>query len=182
MKGLKWALMVLVSVGLVVVFAVPAAAADYNYVGAKGCSMCHKAEAKGAQYTQWQGTKHAHAYETLASAEAKEVGAAKGIDDPQKSPECLKCHVTGYGLDASRFEPTYSQEEGVGCESCHGPGAAYKKITIMKDIEQAKASGLIIPNEETCKQCHNEESPTFKPFNYAERYAEIAHPRPKTGE
>ena len=30
-----------------------------------------------------------------------------------------------------------------------------------------------------CRKCHNEESPTFKPFDYAERVKEVDHPRPK---
>ena len=32
--------------------------------------------------------------------------------------------------------------------------------------------------EATCIACHNEESPTFKSFNFEEKAAEVAHPRP----
>jgi hypothetical protein len=132
----------------------------------------------GAQFKVWEKSRHARAYETLASAKAKEVATAKGIDNPQESPECLKCHVTGYGADASLFESTYKKEDGVGCESCHGAGKDYKNIKIMKDPEAAKAKGLIIPDEQVCKKCHSEESPTNTPFGYEEGKAQIAHPRP----
>ena len=166
---------------MLIAFSGPAAA-EHNYVGVDSCKMCHKKAETGDQYGSWQKSKHAGAYETLASDKSKEIAAAKGIDNPQGNGECLKCHVTGYGLDASRYDKKYTMEEGVGCESCHGPGSDYKNIKIMKDIEQAKANGLIIPTEETCKQCHNEKSPTFKGFNFEERNAEIAHPNPSKGE
>ncbi len=162
---------------LVAAFNTPAAA-ERAYVGAKGCKMCHASSSKGAQYKVWEGTRHAQAYASLGSDKASEVAAAKGIDNPQESPECLKCHVTGYGADASLFGASYSKEEGVGCESCHGPGKDYKKTKIMKDVEEAKANGLILPGEEVCRKCHNEESPFYKPFDFDERFEQIAHPRP----
>ncbi|UCD57238.1 MAG: cytochrome c family protein [Candidatus Hydrogenedentota bacterium] len=181
MKGFSLVLTILFAVVLAGLFSAPATA-EHNYVGVKGCKMCHMSPAKGAQYKLWEESKHSRAYSDLASDKAKEVASAKGIGNPQESPECLKCHVTGYGSDPSMFEATYTKEEGVGCESCHGPGKDYKNVKIMKDVEQAKANGLIIPTEETCKKCHNPESPTFKGFNFEERKAEIAHPRPQKGE
>jgi hypothetical protein len=36
--------------------------------------------------------------------------------------------------------------------------------------------------EKLCKTCHNEESPTFKEFNFAEMWAKIAHPVPAAEE
>ena len=48
----------------------------------------------------------------------------------------------------------------------------------MKNRELAMTKGLIIPDEALCKTCHNEKSPTFKGFNYAEMNAKIAHPNP----
>ncbi len=169
---------ILIGVGLVMTMS-GVATAEHMYVGVDGCKMCHKKPDQGDQYGSWQKSKHSQAYATLASDKAKEVAAAKGISNPQESADCLKCHVTGYGLDASMYDTKYTVEDGVGCESCHGPGKDYKNIKIMKDPEQAKANGLVIPTEEVCTKCHNEESPTYKPFSYKERYAEIAHPRPK---
>jgi hypothetical protein len=48
----------------------------------------------------------------------------------------------------------------------------------MKNRKVALTKGLIVPDEELCKTCHNSESPTFKGFNYEEYLAEIAHPDP----
>jgi hypothetical protein len=45
------------------------------------------------------------------------------------------------------------------------------------EIEPASV-GLVIPDEKTCKTCHNEESPTFAGFEYEEMVKKIAHPIP----
>ena len=50
----------------------------------------------------------------------------------------------------------------------------------MKDREFSMENGLILPTEEVCKTCHNEESPTFEAFNFAEMSAKIAHDDPTT--
>jgi hypothetical protein len=156
----------------------PEAAADYNYVGVAGCRPCHQSPTKGNQFGKWSESAHAKAYTVLGEAKAKEIASAKGIADPQKADACLKCHVTASTLPAARKAPTYKVEDGVGCESCHGPGSAYRVITIMQDLAQAKANGLMSPDEKTCTGCHNPESPTYKPFNYQEALAKIAHPDP----
>lgn len=152
----------------------------HAYVGVSKCGMCHKAEAKGNQLGHWQKSKHAQAYVALASDAAKEAAKKAGIEgDPQKSPKCLKCHVTAYGVDAKLLGEKYCIEDGVGCESCHGPGSDYMKMSTMKDREMAVAAGLVVPTEETCVKCHNDESPTYKKFVFKEMFAKVAHPRPK---
>ncbi len=153
----------------------------HAYVGADKCKMCHNSPAKGAQYTKWSESRHAKAYQTLAGEEAKKLGAAKGIAEPQKAPECLKCHVTGYGAPADKLTDKYRADEGVGCEACHGPGGDYWKMEVMKDRAKSIAAGLVEPNESTCKGCHNPESPSYKEFDFAAFYAKIAHPNPQKG-
>jgi hypothetical protein len=157
-------------------------AAEFNYVGVKKCRSCHKKKDIGNQYKVWQEGKHSKAYEVLATEDAKKVGAKVGVDDPQTSDQCLKCHVTGYGLPAERFGKKFDKAEGVGCESCHGPGSGYRKKKVMIDHDLSVAKGLVEIDEKVCLQCHNDESPTFdpaKPFDYAERSKESAHPVPE---
>jgi hypothetical protein len=155
-------------------------ATEHAYVGVSKCGLCHKAEARGNQLAQWEQTAHARAYDVLAGDAAKEAAKKVGIEgEPQKSPECLKCHVTAYGVDKKLLGPKHKPEDGVGCESCHGPGEDYMKMSVMKDRERAIAAGLLIPDEETCLKCHNDESPTYKKFVFKEMYAKVAHPKPK---
>lgn len=151
-----------------------------GYIGSETCAkVCHKTAKQGKQLSLWQATKHAGAFATLATEAAKAIAKEKGIADPQKSDQCLKCHTTAHGVAAELLGAKFSHEEGVGCEVCHGPGSLYKKRSVMKDRDASIAAGLLIPSEETCKKCHNEESPTFKPFDYEERLAKIAHAKPE---
>ena len=60
------------------------------------CAECHQAEQQGFQYSKWRMGPHAKAYAALASSRGYELASAAGITgNPQHSPECLKCHVTG---------------------------------------------------------------------------------------
>jgi cytochrome c554/c'-like protein len=175
-------MMVSLGIGLLLASLPPgtatAEAPAHPYVGAEKCKICHNSAAKGAQFTKWAASKHSQAYATLASEESKTIAAAKGIADPQKSPECLRCHVAGAGAPADKLTDKYKVQDGVSCEGCHGPGGDYWKLDVMKDRAKATAAGLVIPNEGTCKTCHNAEGPTFKGFDFASMKAEIAHPNP----
>ena len=182
MRPGKWLLVSAFCVFTVPALALPALAeGTHKYVGAEKCKMCHNAAAKGAQYTKWTEMKHSKAFANLGSEEAKKIAQAKGIADPQKAPECLKCHVTGYGAPADQLTDKYKAEDGVQCESCHGPGGDYWQMAVMKDPAKAAAAGLLTPDEATCKKCHNAESPTFKSFDFASAKATIAHPNPQKG-
>ena len=152
---------------------------EHKYVGVDKCAMCHKSEAKGNQFGVWQKSAHAKAFATLASPKALEIAKAKGLTKPpQESPECLKCHVTGYGKAAELFDPAFKKEMGVQCESCHGPGSDYKDMKVMKDQKLAVAAGLVLPDEAVCTGCHNKESPSFVAFDFKKAQAAIAHPNP----
>ncbi len=138
-----------------------------EYVGAKKCKFCHKAE-----YESWLETQHAHALETLKP-------------EDQKKDSCIVCHVTGFGVADTIFA-------GVQCEACHGPGSLYKSMKIMhpkkykenpeKQHQLALEAGLILPTEETCRGCHNEKSPTFKGFDFDSMFVAGVHDLPEEEE
>jgi hypothetical protein len=147
-------------------------------VGAPKCKTCHRSKI-GDQWKIWSESPHARAFETLGSAESKKIAADLGLGDPQKEPVCLKCHTTraSLGSDVAISDSSdYSDAEGVGCEACHGPGSDYKSRKVMLDPAAARAAGLIL--NRGCRQCHNQQSPTFKQFDYESQWVEIAHPVP----
>lgn len=157
-----------------------AQAAAHTYVGAKACGMCHKSEKSGNQLGIWQKSKHAQAYTTLTTQKANDIAKAKGITTPAaESPACLKCH----GIIGPQ-ESKADVKDGVQCEVCHGAGSDYKSLTVMKDEGKAVAAGLRLYKdkaaiEKQCRTCHNATSPTFKEFNFEERWEKIQHPVPK---
>ena len=152
-------------------------AQNFKYIGAAKCKMCHNKPPKGEQFNKWLEGPHAGAMKTLSNEKSMEIAKAKGIADPTTDPACIKCHSTVGHIDA-KLIASIKIEEGVSCESCHGPGSMYKGASVMKKRELSIQKGLILPTEEVCKTCHNEESPTYKPFNYAEKAAQIAHSDP----
>lgn len=126
----KLSLMLLVMV--IVAMAGVVQAQDHAYVGASKCKMCHK-----VQYASWEQSSH-----------AKALDSAKASTDPAyDAAKCAGCHATNNDEALA----------GVQCEACHGPGADFKKMSIMKDPEKAAANGLIVPTQETCNGCHKDD-------------------------
>jgi nitrate/TMAO reductase-like tetraheme cytochrome c subunit len=109
-----------------------------DYIGVSKCKLCHK-----LQYDSWSKLAHAKALEAVPEAD-------------RSKPECLKCHATGGQADLP----------GVQCEACHGPGSEYKSIKVMKDKDAALAAGLVLPDEKTCKGCHENAPHEVPPFDY----------------
>jgi len=111
-------------------------AQDHAFVGASKCKMCHK-----VQFASWEQTSHAAA-----------TDSAKASTDREYTAECLTCHATNSDENLA----------GVQCEACHGAGADFKKMSIMKDREKAIANGLAIPAQATCDACHTGEDHSSK--------------------
>jgi hypothetical protein len=153
-----------------------------DYIGAQQCKACHSnAKMGGVSYKAWESSPHANAFKTLQSAASDKIAAEQGFKTKAaETKECLSCHVTGMLEDGAKFDKKFKKDEGVGCESCHGAGSAYK-TKHAKDLAGAKALGLESPKvadgsaEKQCKGCHNEKSPTFKGFKFKEMWPKVAH-------
>lgn len=167
----------IVSVGLALTGFVVADGPEF--AGVKMCGMCHKKDDSGNQFAKWQASAHAKAFETLGTDKAKEIAKKAGIDDPQKSGKCLKCHSTAYNFTEAVVTEKVKVEDGVVCESCHGPGKKYMMKSAMEDKAKAVAAGLIAEPKKQCVLCHNDKSPTFKGFDEKAMVEKIAHPDPK---
>jgi YVTN family beta-propeller protein len=155
------------------------AAPGPKYVGSAACGACHQGPQMGYQLSLWRMSPHAQAYAVLSTPRAAELAKKAGIvEDPQLSPACLKCHVTGGGSDAL-VAKTYDLMEGVGCESCHGPGSEHMPEPVGRGKVGAARAGLRPVTEKTCLGCHT--STHEKPFSFSEAKAKIAHPtRPES--
>ena len=66
---------------------------------------------------------------------------------------------------------------GVGCESCHGAGSLYSPYKkeneeySRTEIEKLGLNWKI--TAENCTSCHNEESPTYKEFDFEARVKDV---------
>jgi excinuclease UvrABC ATPase subunit len=167
---------------LILPFATILSQSGNTFIGADACSMCHKTEKQGSQFSIWKSSAHSKAFETLLTDTANQIAKAKGFSEPaSKTWECLKCHVTGYNLDVTMLGKKFKVEDGIQCETCHGAGSAYKDMKVMKDKKISIEKGLIVHDklEDFCESCHNNESPTFTKFDVNESWDKIKHKVPK---
>ncbi|MDR4509860.1 MAG: hypothetical protein MRJ65_16775 [Candidatus Brocadiaceae bacterium] len=121
-----------------------------TYVNSQICGACHK-----IIYNHWLKTGHATAYHTLVKVEH------------QYDPECIKCHVVGYGYISGfvNYEKSANLSD-VGCESCHGAGSEHIN-NLNSKYESIGKPG--------CNVCHDyEHSPKFQ---YDEYWKRIKHPK-----
>jgi ribosomal protein L40E len=146
------------------------------YVGVKKCAFCHVRLDDSLR--TWAITKHANALAVLSTPEAR-----KHSKNPEQDPKCLKCHVTGMETDRMHGADIVEGEfVGVQCEMCHGPGQLYRAEMARAlpkehelDKQECTRRGLVIPNEQTCRKCHNEECPVFTGFDFEEAVKMIKH-------
>lgn len=193
----KGALAALATVGLMLLclFATTTSGAAQTkkpnkFIGSQKCKTCHASADTGDQFGALAKAKHAHAFEALASDEAKKIAKEKSIEDPQKADACLKCHVTAFGVAEAEVAKGFDKAQGVQCESCHGPGEAHMKARMAAaatedpnapKVYKGVPAGEIVssPPVTTCTGCHNKESPNFKSFCHCKFRAQIRHLNPK---
>ena len=149
-------------------------AQEATYVGANKCKICHKSESKGKQFPIWQESKHSKSLEALTSPDAPARAKEMGVENPADNPKCLQCHAP---LSEAGFK-----EEGVSCEVCHGAGSIYKKMSIMKNREEAIKNGLKVYDSKDaikahCLGCH--ENAHGQSFDFDASWEKIKHYKPE---
>lgn len=110
-----------------------------RYTGVASCagSTCHgRMEGDGTVVRQdelmkWQepstpGGAHSRAWAVLNNSRSRFIARNLGIGDPATAQMCIGCHATA-GVVAAKgaVRGTLPLEDGVGCESCHGPAGGW---------------------------------------------------------
>jgi hypothetical protein len=140
-----------------------------KYTGPGSCSStsCHgsvkpRADSRIFQneYSIWVvKDKHAKAYEALTGPVGERVGRILGLGKSEQAAKCLACHALDVPADARA--KTFELNEGVTCESCHGPASAWlgPHTTRAWTHEQSVAAGMydtrnLVRRTEKCLSCH----------------------------
>ncbi|MBW8035466.1 MAG: hypothetical protein FVQ79_07505 [Planctomycetes bacterium] len=115
-----------------------------KYAGSDKCHGCHEYNNE-----KWSNLKHAHAYQTLVDVTS------------QYDPECIKCHVVGFGYESGFSDENSSKGlRNVGCETCHGPRSQHIEDALNDDISTKKAEPVAVVS---CIECHtSEHSPDYQ--------------------
>lgn len=64
--------------------------------------------------------------------------------------KCRMCHRVQH----DSWSASAHAKKGLDCEACHGNGADYKAMPVMKNPAAAKAAGLVKPGADFCRKCH----------------------------
>jgi hypothetical protein len=146
----------------------------FAYVGSGPCLACHGAGSGGGPTGRWIASRHSRAFHTLSSDQATGLVRSReeyrDVTDPSLEPRCLACHATAAQNPLATFADGFDHRQGVGCESCHGPGAAYISPEIMTNREAFLARGGQVPTEQTCRECHRDSG-----FRFLEMLERVRH-------
>jgi hypothetical protein len=106
------------------------------HLGVASCagSTCHgRMEGDGAvvrqdEIARWQepstpGGAHSRAFAVLSNARSQAIARNLGISDASRAAMCLGCHSSAASAGGGTFR--YQPNDGVGCESCHGPAGGW---------------------------------------------------------
>lgn len=124
------------------------------HVGSAACAECH-----GSEHTWWTGDAHGKAMTSLAGKTHEGAPAAQQV-------ACVRCHASPTrhgGVAPTELDAFALAEGGVGCESCHGPGAAHVAAGGGTDnIEGLGEDCPVCVLEALCTSCHTAEwDPTW---------------------
>jgi hypothetical protein len=145
------------------------------YLGSGACRECHLDEQHEGPYLEWVASRHAAAYWRLATEWALFLALERphfqDMKNPLKDGRCLRCHLTGAHDPDALYAPSYEMEEGIGCETCHGPGSGYLDSHASSNRTTFLAAGGVDPDQGTCRTCHRID----EVFDFDELWPLIAH-------
>ena len=141
---------------------------EAKFVGAVGCqsSSCHGgAGEKRSQYLTWvKQDYHFRAYAVLVNARSARMAESLSLGPAQTNPRCTVCHSPFQAAQAftpARLTNKVEVDEGVSCESCHGPAGYWLRGHTRADWTYATRVGAgmhdlrnFYVRANTCVACH----------------------------
>jgi 2',3'-cyclic-nucleotide 2'-phosphodiesterase (5'-nucleotidase family) len=128
------------------------------FAGSAKCKECHE-----KAFRVWEKTGHAHAIEAL-----RKTG-------DHFNPECVECHVTGYGVGQGFVNVTQTPNlANIQCEGCHGPSLSHvaNPQTMHPGLGEMRLFRRPV-RKAFCERCHtHDNSPRF---DFAVYWPKIAH-------
>lgn len=171
--------------GLLVI-SVSAAAAPIElaqFTGVASCqsSGCHGGGVGADQCNTWATVDfHVRAFAILLTPRSKAITDSLQSENPTVNTRCTACHSPLQGLPAGKLAASAHAEEGVSCESCHGPASRWLLSHTRKDYSYAQrvAAGMndlrsLYGRANTCVACHEYLSPDIAKAGHPELIFEL---------
>ncbi len=114
------------------------------------------------EYSIWAAQdKHARAYSVLSNTVSIRMGKILGLEQPpDKSQKCLDCHALNVKPEL-RAQTFQTIEDGVSCESCHGPAVGWLGAHTLRNWTHQQSLNLgmydtrdLVKRTEICLTCH----------------------------
>jgi hypothetical protein len=171
-RGLNLAVVsagVIFAVVLVVWSADAQSAPPAQYTGPGSCASttCHGSVTPRSdnrvlqnEYSTWiVKDKHSKAYAALTGSTGERMAQILGLKKAEVAPRCLACHALD--VPVAQRTRTFELGEGVSCENCHGPSAAWlgphteRGWTHQKSLAAGMYDTLdLTKRAEKCLTCH----------------------------
>ena len=143
--------------------------AEEQHLGVASCASgtCHGSvnTRKGTaiaqnEYVIWsKRDRHRIAYQTLLTAESKQIARKLGLKNAHEAKMCLDCHADNVALNQRGKK--FQLDDGIGCEACHGGAEKYISIHIDRHASRAETlqAGLYPTDDpharaRLCLSCH----------------------------
>jgi hypothetical protein len=112
------------------------------------------------EYRIWSADdRHSRAYQTLLTAESREMARKLGLPNAQGAAICLDCHADN--VPPEQRGPRFQLSDGVGCEACHGGAERWIESHTEPGATHADnlARGMLATEDvnvraEICLSCH----------------------------
>jgi hypothetical protein len=128
----------------------PVSAAEARYVGPGSCSAtaCHgsiqaRHETKVLQneYSTWVlQDKHSKSWNVLNNDVSQRIAKILSLPDAAHAPKCLACHAV-YAPESEKARQ-FDINDGVSCESCHGPASQWLGPHTARDWPHEKSVAM----------------------------------------
>lgn len=136
-----------------------------RYLGAMNCSSSSCHGGAGEQHNQfivWSNRDfHQRASLILTNARSARMAETLGIRSPGADARCTVCHSPMTSIAPGRIVGKNRPDNGVSCESCHGPAEAWLRSHTRHDYTYAMrvSSGMrdlrsFYVRANTCVACH----------------------------
>lgn len=137
-----------------------------RFLGAASCasSGCHGGGGQAQnQFLIWslRDSHSQRAFATLTTARSKQIADGLQIKDPTTDRRCTSCHAPLTEVPSALRGETFKVNEGVSCESCHGPAEGWLRSHTRTDYRHADRvfSGIrdlknLYGRANNCVACH----------------------------
>ncbi len=153
-----------------------------KFAGSVSCasSGCHGGGEGKNQVLICAKDAHVQAHAFLSNPRSKRMAESLQIRDAAKSARCNVCHAPMQTLPTERLVKDAKRDNGISCETCHGPSEPWLLFHTRKDVTRSQriAAGMrelgdLNARATACIACHMNLDPDLVEAGHPEMFFEL---------